>query len=74
MRINTAEAPKTEAEKLYLSALVAGQYCKLLNQDLQSDITNRNDIPEDIKAKITKLISANKSFHQSKNNLVSLCQ
>lgn len=72
--MSTIEAPKTETEKLYLSALVAGQYCKLLNQDLQSDITNRSDIPEDIKAKIAQLIQANRTFHESINNLVSLCK
>jgi|GEM_PF-6174286 recombinational DNA repair protein (RecF pathway) len=66
--------PKTENEKRYLSALISGQYCKLLNQDLQTDIANRRDIPDDIKAKISELIRANTMFHQSINELVSLCQ
>ncbi len=68
------DVPKTENEKRYLSALISGLYCKLLNQDLQTDIANRGDIPEDIKTKISELIHANAMFHESINDLVSLCQ
>ena len=68
------QTPKTEAEKLYLSALISVEYYKLLRQDLQSDITNRDDIPSDVKQKISELIRSTKNFHQSISDLTSLCQ
>jgi hypothetical protein len=68
------QAPKTEAEKLYVSALISIEYCKLLTQDLQSDIINRDDIPDDVKQKISELIRSTSNFHQSINELTALCQ